>query len=52
MRLVPKLLFGYDKHNWIWLLERQKAFWCLHLGPFYIIHSYRRKFRGSDSDHI
>jgi hypothetical protein len=50
--LPSTLLFGYDSHNWVWLLERQKAFWCLHFGPFYIIYNYRGKIKGSGMDKL
>lgn len=50
MMIPSGLMFGVDFKSWVWLLERDKAFWCFHFGPFWVMHNYRRhwdkKFRG------
>lgn len=47
--MFPKrLMLGADFKSWVWHLERDKAFWCLHLGPFYIYYNrWRARFPSS-----
>ncbi len=35
--------YGADFKNWMWLLDRQKQFWCLNIGWFFIQYNYRRR---------